>query len=66
MASALDFNCHGGGLMLSIKKDIPSNLLTMKEEPIDSFYIELNLRNKWLVIALIILLKTVYVPNLTD
>ena len=33
-----------------VSEDIPSNLLTIEEKPIESFYIELNLRNsKWLV-----------------
>ena len=31
--------------MLFIREDIPSNLLTIEEKPIESFYIELNLRN---------------------
>ena len=41
----LDRSCHGVGLILLVRKDIPSNLLAMDEEPIESFYIELNLRN---------------------
>ena len=46
----LDRNCQGGGLMLFVRKYIPSNLLTSEEKPIESFSIELNLRNsKWLV-----------------
>ena len=46
----LDRNCLGGGLMLFVREDIPSNLLTIEEKPIESFYVELNLRNsKWLV-----------------
>ena len=46
----LDRNCQGGGLMLFLREDIPSNLLTSEEKPIESFYVELNLRNsKWLV-----------------
>ena len=43
-------NCLGGGLMLFVRDDILSNLLTIEEKPIESFYVELNLRNsKWLV-----------------
>ena len=43
-------NCLGGGLMLFVTDNIPSNLLTIEEKPIESFYVELNLRNsKWLV-----------------
>ena len=36
--------------MLFVRDDIPSNLLTIEEKPIESFYVELNLPNsKWLV-----------------
>ena len=43
-------NCLGGGLMLFVREDVPSNLLTIEEKPVESFYAELNLRNnKWLV-----------------
>ena len=36
--------------MLFLREDIPSNLLTIEEKPVESFYVELNLRNsKWLV-----------------
>ena len=46
----LDRNCLSGGLMLFVKEDIPSNLLSIEEKPIESFYVELNLRNsRWLV-----------------
>ena len=41
----LDHNCQGGSLMLFVREDIPSNLLTSEEKPIESFYVELNLRN---------------------
>ena len=45
-----DRSCLGGGLMLFVREDISSNLLTNKERPIEIFYVELNLRNnKWLV-----------------
>ena len=45
-----DRNCLGGGLMLFVRDDIPSNLLTIEEKPTESFYVESNLRNsKWLV-----------------
>ena len=39
----LDHNCLGGGLMLFVRSNIPSNLLTIEEKPIESFYVELNL-----------------------
>ena len=46
----LDHNCLGGGLILLVKEDIPSNLLTIEEKTTESFCVELNLRNsKWLV-----------------
>ena len=46
----LDRNCLGGGLMLLVRDDIPYNLLTIEEKPIEIFYVELNLRNsKWLI-----------------
>ena len=45
-----DCNCLGGGLILFVREDFPSNLLSVEEKPIESFYVELNLRNsKWLV-----------------
>ena len=46
----LDRNCFSGGLRLFVREDIPCNLLTIEEKPVESFYAELNLRNsKWLV-----------------
>ena len=46
----LDCNCLGGGLMLFVREDIPSNLLTTEDKPTEGFYVELNLRNsKWLI-----------------
>ena len=33
----LDRNSLGGGLMLFVREDIPSNLLTYEEKPIESF-----------------------------
>ena len=46
----LDRNCLGGGLMLFVREDIPSNLLTTGDKPTEGFYVELNLRNsKWLI-----------------
>ena len=38
----LDRNCLGGGLLFA-RDDIPSNLLTIEEKPIERFYVELNL-----------------------
>ena len=31
--SNLIYNCLGGGLMLFVREDIPSNLLTIEEKP---------------------------------
>ena len=45
----LDRSCLDVGLMLFVRKDIPCNLLTIEEKSIESFYVELNLRNsKWI------------------
>ena len=45
-----DRKCLGGGLISIVREDIPSNLLTIEEKPIESFYVEFNLRNsKWFV-----------------
>ena len=41
----LDRNYQGCGLILLVREDIPSNLLTSEEKPIESFCIELNLCN---------------------
>ena len=46
----LDLNCIGGGLMFFVRENIPSNLPTIVEKTIESFYVKLNLHNsKWLV-----------------
>ena len=47
----LDRDSNGGGIMLYVREDIPSNLLaTHEKNHIKSFYVELNLRNeKWLI-----------------
>ena len=46
----LDRNSKGGGILLYVREDIPSNLITVDISPIESFYVELNLRNnKWLI-----------------
>ena len=50
----LDRNSKGGGILLYVREDIPSNLITVDINPgiklIESFYVELNLRNnKWLI-----------------
>ena len=47
----LDRDNNGGGIMLYVREDIPSNLLATDEKShIESFYVELNLRNeKWLI-----------------
>ena len=41
----LDRNSNGGGILLYVREDI-----TVAINPIESFYVELNLRNnKWLI-----------------
>ena len=41
----LDCDCFSGGLRFFVREDIPCNLLTNEEKPVESFYAELNLRN---------------------
>ena len=46
----LDRNSKGGGILLYVREDIPSNLITIDINLRESFYVELNLRyNKWLI-----------------
>ena len=47
----LDRDSNGGGIMLYVREDIPSNLLATDEKNhIKSFYVELDLCNeKWLI-----------------
>ena len=42
----LDRNAHGGGILLYVREDIPSKLLLVEENPIEGFFVEINLRNK--------------------
>ena len=50
MPYRLDRNSNGGGPMLFVREDIPSNLVEAEAKPTEGFYIELNLRNdKWLL-----------------
>ena len=45
-----DRNCRGGGIMLYVREDIPSKLLSIENQPIEGFYVETNLRKKkWLL-----------------
>ena len=44
-AYRLDRNSNGGGLMLFVREDIPSNLVEAEAKPVEGFYIELNLHN---------------------
>ena len=45
-----DQNGNGGGIMLFIRNDIPAKVVSTDDRPIESFYVELNFRNKkWLL-----------------
>ena len=45
-----DRNRRGGGIMLYVREDKPSKLLSIENQPIEGFYIEINLRKKkWLL-----------------
>ena len=46
----IDRNSSGGGIMLYVKDDIPSNLLKVESLPTEGFFVELKLRSKnWLI-----------------
>ena len=46
----LDRDSKGGGIMLSVRADIPSNLLAFEDKPIESPFNELNLQNTKILI----------------
>ena len=41
----LDRDSKGGGIMLYVREDIPSNFLASDNKPIECLYVELNLQN---------------------
>ena len=46
----IDLNCHGSGIMLYVKADIPSKRLFTESLPMEGFYVEVNLqKKKWLL-----------------
>ena len=46
----IDRNSSGGGIMLYVREDIPSNLLKVETLSIEGFYVELKLRSEnWLI-----------------
>ena len=42
----IDRTCHGGGIMLLVREDIPCKLLLAENAPIEGFHIEKNLWKK--------------------
>ena len=42
----LDPNGNGGGILLYVREDIPSKLSLEEKEPIESFFVEINLRKQ--------------------
>ena len=40
----LDRDNNGGGLMLFVTENIPFELLSIENHPIEGFYVEINLR----------------------
>ena len=42
---SLDFASMDGGMMLYVRKNVPSNLLSVETKPVEGFYVELNLSN---------------------
>ena len=49
-AYMLDRDSKGGGIMLYVRADVPSNLFAFKGKPIKSLFIELNLQNTKILI----------------
>ena len=45
-AFRFDRYCRGKGIMLYVREDIPSKVLSIENQPIEKFYIENNLRKK--------------------
>ena len=41
---------NGGGILFYIRKDMPSTLLNF-DMSIESFYIEINIKQKWLLVG---------------
>ena len=50
----LDRNSESGGILLCVREDVPSSLITLDINPVDSFYVELNLSNNKMVDKLFI------------
>ena len=42
----LDRNSNGGEILLCIREDIPPYIIATEKEPVESFYVELNLRKE--------------------
>lgn len=60
----LDRDSNGGGILVFIRNDIPSKLITNIDTPIECIFIEINLRKKnGYFVALII--HTIALSNLT-
>ena len=47
----LDRNYKGGGIILYIREDISSRLVSIESSQVEDFFVEINLRNKkkWLL-----------------
>ena len=46
----VDRNANGGGIMLFVREDIPSKLLSVEISPREAFFVGINLRKKkWLL-----------------
>ena len=42
----LDRNCNGGGIILYIWEDVPSNLFSIEKNLTEAFLVKINLQNK--------------------
>ena len=50
----LDRNRNGGGILLYIRKDIPSKLLSIERDLTETFFVEINLHKKKMVNQLLL------------
>ena len=44
-----DRNCRGRSIVLYVREHIPSKLLSIENQPVEGFYIEINLRGGGIV-----------------
>ena len=50
----VDRNANGGGIMLFVRENIPSKLLSVENSPTEAFFVEINLKKKKMVTQLLL------------